>query len=388
MGTSPSQAISVVQVVCPPAFVAGSVAGITGPERRAANLAPQWKAAGVEVTVCYPRRGALWHRFADSGVNVVDYELRGKWDLRSVEPLRREIATRGATVVHTQGGPAVDMLGVRCARSTGIACVVTRPVMFEDHVGRPSRLRRIIGAVDRVYTLPYADAVIAVSHNGFDRLRARIGKRNLRLIYNGVKSIPSSDVKRASRRDGLVHVAMVGHLLGYKGWDDFLGVVRRLSTMGARTRWHIVGEGPERRRLEGMARLLGVDSHVVFHGLRHDVPRFLQSMDIFLLASQREGLSVAVLEAMSAELPIVATDVGGIRDQVVPGHNGFILPVGDVEGLAEKCGLLVEQAGERVRMGRASRERMQAHFSESSMLAGYVDIYRALDAAVRLRKRM
>jgi len=171
---------------------------------------------------------------------------------------------------------------------------------------------------------------------------------------------------------------MIGHLRPYKGWADFLRVAQRICATGLNVRWHVVGEGPERSRLDAMARELGIADRVVMHGLLKDVSFLLQELDVFLFTSYREGLSVAVLEAMSAGLPIVATDVGGIKDQVTVGFNGFISPVGNVDELFEKCRFLVLRPDERLRMGRNSRKRVEETFTEDAMKAGYVEIYRSL----------
>ena len=101
-------------------------------------------------------------------------------------------------------------------------------------------------------------------------------------------------------------------------------------------------------------------------------------MDLFLFTSRREGLSVAVLEALASGLPIVATDVGAIREQVEDGRNGYVVAVGDCEAMAGKCAELIRTPSLRASMGHSSRTIVEHHFSEQRMLRQYVDCYRAV----------
>ncbi|QDX27463.1 glycosyltransferase family 4 protein [Sphingomonas suaedae] len=370
--------IRVLQAACAPVEVAGQVAGITGPERRAANLAPRWQELGLDVVIAYPQRGALWGELEATGLTLVDFELRGWRDFAGARRIKEVARVHRVDLIHSQGGAALDLACVRAARSLGIASLVTRPVMIADNVNRSRLARAIHGTVDRHFTLRLADGVVAVSKDGFDRLAPVVGRQRLHLVHNGVKPFAGSAGGALPGPVARHHVGMIGHLLDYKGWDDFLRVAKVLSDDGHDVAWHIVGEGPERASLEAMARDFGIADRVLFHGLLHDVTPVLAALDLFLFTSHREGLSVAVLEAMSAGLPLVATDVGGIADQVIEGENGFIVPDGDVAAAAARVCMLVTDDALRERMGAASRQRMEAHFSEQAMLSNYTALYRQL----------
>ncbi len=370
--------IRVLQVVCPPVSVVGQVAGITGPERRAANLAPRWCELGLDVVIAYPRRGALWGKFEETGLTLVDFELRGWRDFAAAERIQFLAHVHQVDLVHSQGGAALDLACVRAAHKLRIRSLVTRPVMIADNVNRSKLARTIRGAVDRHFTLRLASGVVAVSQDGFDRLTPTVGRDRLHLVHNGVKPFVSSTGALVPGSAARHNVGMIGHLLDYKGWDDFLRVAKSLTDEGHDVAWHVVGEGPERTPLEEMARDLGIADRVVFHGLLHDVTAVLGALDLFLFTSHREGLSVAVLEAMSAGLPIVATDVGGIADQVIHGENGFIVQDGDVAAAATRVRMLITDDALRERLGAASRQRMERQFSEQAMLLNYAELYRQL----------
>lgn len=371
--------LSAIQIVSPARAAADGSVGITGPERRASNLISLWADLGIDVTILYPRRGSLWSRFADTGLPLVDFELRGKWDWRSVAQLVRVARERRADVIHAQGGPAVDLAAVIAARLSRARAVITRPVMIEDQVDRSARELALFGALDRRLTLPGAAAVVAVSRNGFERLQARTRVDKVRLIFNGVRSFPEERFAALPERaGGLLHVGMVGHLLPYKGWLDFLAVAARVTAAGLDVRWHVVGEGPDHAMLKARAAELGLADRVIFHGLLQDVSPVLFDLDLFLFTSHREGLSVAVLEAMSAGLPIVATQVAGIRDQVIDGENGYVVPVRDIEGLTGHVLTILRDARHLRALGRASRARAERLFSQQAMLDGYASLYREM----------
>lgn len=370
--------LRVLQVISAPSRVEGQTAGITGPERRAASLAPLWASLGIEVFLLYPQRGALRDCFLASGCHLEDFELMGKFDFGAIGRLLEHINKTGAKIIHTQGAAALDMMAVAAARRGGIASVVTRPVLIDDLSNRTAMSRRIFNAVDRAFTLRLCDALVTISENGHRRMAARVPKERLHLIRNGIVSPFNHPPIRT--RDKPVQIGMVGHLRDYKGFDVFLKVARSLVELGEEVTFHIVGEGPERVVLQRLCDQLNLNELVFFHGLLRDVSSILAKLDIFLFTSRREGLSMAVIEAMGAGLPIIATDVGGIADQIDSGINGEILPKDDVAALAEATLALVRDPTKRKTMGTASRSRFERYFSQDRMLAEYVKLYREFEA--------
>lgn len=370
--------VRVLQVVAAPTAVADGELGLTGPERRAGNLIDLWSDVDVDVALAYPRRGRLWERFAASGRPLIDYEIAGKLDFGAIRRLAGMAKSVQAQVIHTQGPPSLDLFAVLAARACGASSVVTRPVMIEDNVHRAHIRRALYQAVDRWVTLPRANAVVAVSEDGRRRLRdlAPAAAERVQLVLNGVDVSRFRSERR--KESGPVVLGMIGHLLPYKGWPDFLQVVSNLRRRGYDVQALVVGEGPQRAELESLAAHLGVSQYVEFVGYRADVAPLLASLDILLFTSHREGLSVAIIEAMAAGLPIVATAVGGIADQVTPGVNGFVSDAGDISGLTDACGRLIEDHELRRSMGAASRRTAEERFSQQAMLQAYAGIYRRI----------
>ena len=137
----------------------------------------------------------------------------------------------------------------------------------------------------------------------------------------------------------------------------------------------LVGDGEGRGKCEALVRELNLTPHVKFLGVRSDVARLIQAADIFMLSSLSEGVSVTLLEAMGASLPIVATDVGGNGEVVAHDVSGLLSPRSDAEALGRNIATLVADAPLRQRMGRAGHERLLTTFTQQQMHDRYAAIY-------------
>ena len=137
----------------------------------------------------------------------------------------------------------------------------------------------------------------------------------------------------------------------------------------------LVGDGPERDSLERFARDLNIENHVRFLGHRNDVSQLLPLFDLFVLASDFEGMSNSIMEAMAVGMPVVASDIPANQELVFDGVTGFLFPVGDKTACARSILFLFEHPERLERMGAASRERMAAEFSVKEMIRRYGEIY-------------
>jgi glycosyltransferase involved in cell wall biosynthesis len=140
----------------------------------------------------------------------------------------------------------------------------------------------------------------------------------------------------------------------------------------------IVGDGPERGRLEGEAHRLGLSGVVTFAGERHDVPAFLGEADCFVLSSTSEGMPLSILEAMAAGLPVVASDVGGVSELVAEGTTGSLVPPSDPEALATALRPLLTDAGLRAQLGTNARAEIESNFDVSRVRREHMTLYRRL----------
>jgi glycosyltransferase involved in cell wall biosynthesis len=137
----------------------------------------------------------------------------------------------------------------------------------------------------------------------------------------------------------------------------------------------IVGEGPDRPRLEQEIRALGVTERVRLVGERYDVPQLLAEADVFALSSASEGMPVSVLEAMAAGLPVVSSRVGGVPELVVDGETGILVRPGDASALAAALSSLIADPAERRRLGAAGRARAEERFDLEPFRRAHVELY-------------
>jgi len=198
----------------------------------------------------------------------------------------------------------------------------------------------------------------------------------LRVLFKGV-DISILDPARvdgaASRRtlglppDALV-VGTVGRLVWQKGHAHLLAAAGRLAGALPGARYLVVGAGEEEQRLRAQAQQAGLGDRVVFAGYRQDIPALMAAMDIFVLPSRRENMPQALLEAMAMARPIVSTASIGVREVVEDGVTGFVVPLGDVDALADRLMALARDAELRERMGAGARARIRNGFTRDDML--------------------
>jgi len=200
-------------------------------------------------------------------------------------------------------------------------------------------------------------------------------------IRNGVPDIymvepPPAPWSRCIPSQALV-VGMVGRFDGR--YKDQVTLVQAMAVVYERMpSVHVVliGDGPYRPDVERIVANLGMDGYVHFLGLRSDVPVLLHHLDVFVLSSRMEGESLAILEAMSAQRPIVATAVGGTPDLLANGECGLLVPPGDVQAMAQAILELLTNQTKAQELARRARERFLQEYTIDRMGERYLELYR------------
>lgn len=167
-----------------------------------------------------------------------------------------------------------------------------------------------------------------------------------------------------------------------KRLDDVLAVFARVrATRPARLM--LLGDGPERPRLEAEVRARGLDDDVRFLGEQLDVVPTLQAASVFLLPSETESFGLAALEALACGVPVVATRAGGLPEVVREGDDGYLLPVGDVEAMAAAVGRILDDAALRARLSSNARAGAASRFARAPMIDRYEAYYDKILSASR-----
>ncbi len=260
-----------------------------------------------------------------------------------------------------------------------------RPVVFTEH-GRladaePSRKRRLINRV--IGRLPAA--AFAVSHD-LKRHMLLEGwpKHRLDVVHNGIDPghLPTdADRQRARAELKLLPqhlvVGTIGRLDPVKDLTTLVDAFARTQREQALARLVICGDGTERLSLEERVTALGLRDFVTFAGYRRDARALLPGFDVFANSSVHEGVSLTILEAMAAGLPIVATRVGGTPEVVVDDEMGALVPAHSPSALAAAIDKLLLSPALRATMGEAARARVVSDFSLDVMSRRYLSAYRA-----------
>ena len=289
--------------------------------------------------------------------------------------LRCYSLVRGLDVVETFTSHS-NLLGLPVARR---ARVPVRLATLHGFIAGPLGLMpRIHGwLVNSRITSKLVAVSEQVAQNAIRTERLRAGK--VVVIPNGIPlggqhlSAAEREASRAALgvpADALLVMA-VGRLVPVKG---HAGLLRALAHMHAGEQpayLALVGEGELRDKLEAQARSLGLEERVIFTGARQDADRLLQVADIYAQPSLREGLSIAMLEAMAAGLPVVASEVGAAGDVLTDGESGLLVPPGDEGVLIAALEDLLADAEKRARLGAAARERVAAEYSLQRMCEAY-----------------
>ena len=292
--------------------------------------------------------------------------VRDKRDLRNIAHHRRTIARLRPAVFHASlQNPWACQYGIAAALTTP----GTRVVAFENLPTPPTselqrRLKRL--ASRRLH------AHVAPGFASARELEQTIGLRrcSVRTIPYGIRW---ADGEPAAREFAGPTVIALGRLTRQKGFDVLIRALARLDDASA----VIVGDGPEASELERLRAELGLDGRVRFAGWVDDPAALVRSADALVLPSRYEALPLAILEAMHAGLPVVATDVGSVREEVRAGETGLLVPAEDDARLASAIREVLDPAVGQV-MGARARDVASRQFTSERMARDFELLYRML----------
>lgn len=325
--------------------------------------------------LCLQAAGELAPRFEAHGipVDVLDPPVGGS-SLRALQAFKRYLGARRPAILHTHN-PMPHQYGAI------VRLVAPVPVLVHTKHGRnvlrsakARWLERLAGRL--------TDAVVPVSDDTAEiaRTRDRVPSERIRVIRNGVDL---GNFGSHCDRSPTYHVVHVARLNTIKDQTTLLHAARLVADAEPRFRLDVVGDGEKRPSLEALSQQLHLGEVVTFHGQHGDIRPFLAGADIFVLSSLSEGVALTLLEAMASSLPVVATNVGGNREVVVPGETGLLVPARDPRALADGMLQLLADPERARRMGTAGRLRVEHEFAEQATVDAYESLYLEL-----LRRRL
>jgi glycosyltransferase involved in cell wall biosynthesis len=332
--------------------------GPGGAERLVAQSVRYRDRQRVSGRVAYllPWKDALVPEVVDAGVPVACYGARGSWDPRWLVRLRRSLRRDPVDVVHVHSPLAA--IGARLVVRTLPRAIRPRVVTTEHNVWASHTGLTSFG---NALTAPLDDARTAVSAAVRDSMPTRL-RPSTEVVRYGVDldTVRAATQARAAMRHELglrpdeIAVGTVANLRRNKAYPDLLAAARCVCDQAENVRFVAVGQGPLEQEIRAEHARLGLGDRFALLGYRDDAKQVMAACDVFCLASHHEGLPVAMMEALVLGLPVVATDVGGVRELVADGREAILVPPGRPDLLAEALLRVVRDDGLRCRLATAA----------------------------------
>lgn len=336
----------------------------------------------------------LDQRAAKLGINdFLTIDERFKFDIGALRRLLAILRAKKIDILHCHCYKS-DLYGLILSRFHRMKLVTTAhgplATMRFFWASQNWRVRYIYDQLD-LRILRFFDAVIMVS----DTMRPIISKyrvedRKLVWVRN---AIDSSFFRRSHEPDPSFReslkipknarvVGAVGRLNGEKDYPNFLGAAQILLQQDPRLYFVIAGKGELEQPLKQTAESMGLSERVLFLGHFHDVRKIYDLLDVYVLSSTREGLPNTVLEAMAMEVPIVSTDVDGVKEAVTDKSEAILVPARDPKSLACAIQSVLEDASLAKRLAAAARQKVEVEFSFARRIRRVENIYRSVMSGV------
>jgi glycosyltransferase involved in cell wall biosynthesis len=360
-----------------------SARALGGGERHLIDLVQALAGRGHDVSVALRHGSPLRERLTRLPVqNIVTLPLRNALDIESSLRLASLVRERQIEIVHAhlaRDYPQAALAAAAARNSSSL--IITRHVLFPL-----KRIHRL--------TLSRVARVIAVSEPVAQALTARkiFPARKIAIVPNGIDLDRFDALKREHSREAVCRqlqleresllVGTVGEINPLKGQEEFLRAAARIAERRGDVHFIIAGadssrRGVRREALECLVRDLKLEGRVHFTGWLEDVAPLLSALDVFVSASHTESFGLAMVEAMAGGAAIVASSTAGARSIIEDGVTGRLVPIRDVEALAENILRLLSDAAERSRLRDAARAVGRERFSLESMVTATEQVYRA-----------
>ncbi|MFA6078300.1 MAG: glycosyltransferase family 4 protein [Candidatus Omnitrophota bacterium] len=339
------------------------------------TLSGALKERGAEVVVV-SSGGGLEPSFEEKGIPHKYLDIKTKSELSpkvfsAIFKLIKIIKDEKPDIVHAHTRVSQVVAFFACPLA-GVPYVTTCHGYFK------TRMRKIFDTWGR--------RVIAISEPVKNHLAHDLGVREERiaLVYSGVdikKFSPDSNAENvAALKRGLGLTAgpvigTIGRLSSVKGQKFLVEAMKDIVKVRKDAQCVIVGDGPEENALKGLARTLGIDGSFHFYNSDPDTLKYLSVMDLFIFPSVKEGLGIALLEALASGRPCIASDVGGISDVIKNGESGVLVPVGDPASIARAVLALLEDMSSAKRLGDKGKSVVRERFSLSDMSDNVRKVY-------------
>jgi glycosyltransferase involved in cell wall biosynthesis len=344
-----------------------------------ARLSAALAAKGHEVALC----GPLSCRRADLDVPVIQVEIprspSPRADLQAIQVLGMAIRGFKPDLIHAHGSQAGFLARIARVASPSIPLVFT-PHLYAFANYFPRRAERLAYRLIEQALAPAATRVLCVCE-AERRVAAKIGpSERTRVVHNGREPIRGGQVhpQVATLRGGGPLVCTIAELRASKGVPLLIEAMAKVTQDLPEVRLAIAGDGDDRAAVEARIRSLGLQESVALLGATNGPDGVLSGADLFVNPAFAEAFPYTVIEAMSAGLPIVATDVGGTSEAIVHESSGLLVPPHDAVALAVAILRLLRDPDFAAAQGERAQRRYQERFTLEAMVSGTLGVYAEL----------
>jgi glycosyltransferase involved in cell wall biosynthesis len=321
-----------------------------------------------------------------NNAEIIPLDLRNRFNFSNISYLAKIIKEQKIDVIHSQGARAdfFARLAGKLAKTPAIISTIAAPVEEYD----VNFFKKMVYITLDQFSERFVNRFVVVCASLREKLikKHKISADKISVIHNGIEieeyRNDTGDKGDRVRREFNAGedeplVGTIGRLVWEKGLTYFVEAIKILDTRCQMpdTRFLIVGEGELRESLELKVKSLKLEDKVILTGFRRDVKEILAALDILVLSSLREGFPMITLEAMAMSKPVVATDIEGIREQVINGETGVLVPPKNPEILAEAILRLTQDHNLRRKMGLAGRKSAEDKFNIKEIIKQHEQLY-------------
>lgn len=360
-----------------------------GAEQHILNLLASFPKDALEATVVCFYDSVFADQLRKAGIPVVTLHQYGRFDLRLLSAIKRTILQYKPDIIHTHGVKAnfFSRLAARGNVSTLITTVHSS--LRYDYVNPLAYM--IVSLMERG-TRRFNKHFIAVSATIGELLRQDgIPADAISVIYNGIDLTPlrRTELRQTDRQllrrewnipDDAFVFGTVARFVPVKGLPHLVNGFARLLREQPENDFRLVmvGDGPERQVLEDKVKEHGIGDRVHLTGFRQDIPACLHAIDAFVHSSIYEALGYTIIEAMASEVPVIATNVGGVKEFVTPHETGLLINPADAQALADAMKTIAADPGLRSKLVQQALQMVEETFTVGQMARKTAELYRSL----------
>lgn len=314
-----------------------------------------------------------------SGLEVKEFHCSGKFDIKTISAIRKYIKDNKIGMIHSHGYKS-NFYALLATLNMNIKRIIT----CHNWLGISSKMK-FYKLIDKILLKKF-DKIVAVSDILKDEIiRGNIPENKVRVVYNGIdisRLQVISDKLQVKKSLGIKEnekvIGTVGRLTEEKGYIYLLRAAEKVVREFPDTIFLIIGDGQLRDSLKFIVHSLQLNDKVIFTGIRDDIPELLNLIDIFVMPSLKEGMPIALLEAMAAKKPIIASKVGAIPKVIEDGYSGLLVESGNEQELSESIIKLLNNPEKANSLAQNGYEKAKSEFSAKNMAEKYMEVYKSM----------